>query len=857
MALGTVGTGLSALPAIAELNEPADPEPESNATASADSSIFLNAKEYFAGPGFAFLLFHNQYLGGMQGGLQMILNGERILESGDLYLVPRKGAQAPGLHALRRVVDRKAGEAKVFGEIEGWDTGYRLVCRTDGRQIFIRLQLDGSLDPQRVREAGLQIYIYPKSYFSQACTSDAGSCIFPRQYGTRTVLLGGAHQLHIAPSHPLLAFTVSRADGILNLLDNRQRSPQPWFSFEAPLSAQSTTLEIAIEPRIQPQWRRPPVVAVSQVGYHPNQTKRAVLELDPRDEVRGDVRLYLVTTEGRTQLVKTMTPKPWGKFLDCQYAVADFSEVRRPGIYFLKFREAKAGPFRISSDVYAQAWQPTLEYFLPVQMCHVEVDEGVRTWHGACHLDDARQAPPWTKWTDSYQQGPPDPLFAPNQHVPGLNWGGWHDAGDFDLPSGDIALTTLGLALAQEEFSPPLDQTTIDRATRHVLLHVPNGRSDLLQQIEYGAESLLGSYRISGHIFGGIIETEGYAHVGDPEDITDNLIYDPHLKPGRVVCGRSGTPDDRWVFTNRNTGLQYQVAQTLAVASRVLREHNSSLAAECLDAARQLWHYEQTHTPVYWPCGYNPSNSGFRCEEILATAELFLTTTEKPYREHLLQLLPTIQTITGRQFGEHWPIPPGWTLLRVLYSVDDDRLRSTVTDKAKQWSEIARRRRASNPYAVEFPRSITHPNWSFRAPVKNTAADVWGYGWNFLWDAFRQYYYVRHLPSVFDPEPLFANLNYILGCHPANNRTLVSGVGAESPMEAYGFNRGDWFSIPGGVISGPSLIKPDFMELKNFPFLWYQAEYVIHGAAAYIFTTLAADRLLNPKVKPEGEKQVS
>jgi hypothetical protein len=45
------------------------------------------------------------------------------------------------------------------------------------------------------------------------------------------------------------------------------------------------------------------------------------------------------------------------------------------------------------------------------------------------------------------------------------------------------------------------------------------------------------------------------------------------------------------------------------------------------------------------------------------------------------------------------------------------------------------------------------------------------------------------------------------------------------------------------VISGASLVKPDLMELKVFRFLWYQTEYVIGGAATYIFDLLAAQKL--------------
>jgi endoglucanase len=43
-----------------------------------------------------------------------------------------------------------------------------------------------------------------------------------------------------------------------------------------------------------------------------------------------------------------------------------------------------------------------------------------------------------------------------------------------------------------------------------------------------------------------------------------------------------------------------------------------------------------------------------------------------------------------------------------------------------------------------------------------------------------------------------------------------------------------------------ALIRPDLPELKEpFPYLWQQTEYVMPGAATYVFTVLAADRLLN------------
>ena len=48
------------------------------------------------------------------------------------------------------------------------------------------------------------------------------------------------------------------------------------------------------------------------------------------------------------------------------------------------------------------------------------------------------------------------------------------------------------------------------------------------------------------------------------------------------------------------------------------------------------------------------------------------------------------------------------------------------------------------------------------------------------------------------------------------------------------------------VVSGTALIRPDFPELKDFPFLWQQGEYVLGGGATnFMFLALAAGRMLD------------
>ena len=94
---------------------------------------------------------------------------------------------------------------------------------------------------------------------------------------------------------------------------------------------------------------------------------------------------------------------------------------------------------------------------------------------------------------------------------------------------------------------------------------------------------------------------------------------------------------------------------------------------------------------------------------------------------------------------------------------------------------------------------------------------------------------------------MLSALNFVLGCHPGTNTaSFVSGVGANSMTTAYGFNRADWSYIPGGITSGTALIRPDFPELLNWPYLWQQGEYVLGGGTTdYLFLVLAADKLLS------------
>jgi hypothetical protein len=97
------------------------------------------------------------------------------------------------------------------------------------------------------------------------------------------------------------------------------------------------------------------------------------------------------------------------------------------------------------------------------------------------------------------------PIFKHPQHVPHLDRGGWHDAGDYDLRIESQAVTTLRLAWMYELFNMDLDVTTIDQDKRLVIIHKPDGVPDALQQVEHGVYTILGGYKGLGRLYRGMI----------------------------------------------------------------------------------------------------------------------------------------------------------------------------------------------------------------------------------------------------------------------------------------------------------------------------------------------------------------
>ncbi len=816
---------------------------------------------YFNAGGTDVMAFSDFYPEGHQGGVCVIMNGRRVATNGDLRLEATPGQWQPVPKQLSRKVENgrivttlcypdssrhlTGFNPMVYPE---WNVTYTVTVEAQREGIMVSVDLDKPVPDFLLGKAGFNLEFYPGDLFGKPWLMDDKSGIFPQQPNgpllqvptnrghdgnyfagrgqkANLVQLDGkgysplraddiialpyavGRKFTSRPDDPLSRLTVESLTGELKLYDGRMNHNNGWFVLRSEIAQGATKGAVCwfITPAVSRSWHAPTVIQTSQVGYLPKQPKHIVIETDRRDSIRNNVAsrsantVDLVRIDADTEtVVHSVEPTVWGYFLRYRYLTADFTAVTEPGLYQVRYRDAVSSVFRIADDVYDRGvWQPVVEYFLPVQMCHMRVTEKYRVWHDACHLDDALMARVGNH-IDGYDQRPGLSKIAEGEQVAGVNIGGWHDAGDFDLRVESQAGEAYILAMAYEQFHPNIDATAIDHTSHTVEIHEPDGKNDILQQIENGALTVVRSYQALGRLYRGIIcnSLRQYAMLGDAAAMTDGI---------------AGNADDRWIFTEDNPARALTTAAQLAGAARVLRTFNEALSRECLDTAEEI---------------YRSTSPTERTDaaRLHAAAELYLATGTSAYLDFILDRQRTMVDNISRT---------GWYTARIaklLEGKNDKRSRRFVTAfraALASYSAQLTRQAAETPYGVPYRPSI------------------WGAGWDIQRFGFEYYFLCNAYPDIFDRETVYNALNFVLGCHPGSNTaSFASGVGARSATVAYGLNRADWSYIPGGVVSGTALIRPDFPELLEFPYLWQQTEYVLGGGSShYMFLVLAAQKL--------------
>ena len=810
---------------------------------------------YFQNQGVDVMAFDDIYPEGHQSGVSIIMHGNRMATNGDIRFEPTPGQWQPVPKQGERKLDDATNTITThlsFPDSSRHQTGfnpmiypdfvfnYTVTVKGEGASVVVTVDLDRPIPEEFAGKLGFNLELFPGALFGKSWIMDNEQGIFPRQPNGPLLVqpenyahtgnfnpdgksdlerLSGNHRgynpiladdiiaapysvgkrLTVCPEDPACKFVIESKGTELKLYDGRMNHNNGWFVVRSDIAPGATAgaIQWIITPNVVDGWKYKPVVQTSQIGYHPDQPKVAIIELDKSDTSREAPYLCKITENGEEKIFSD-AGKEWGQFLRYNYLKFDFSNVKEEGLYRVHYGSSVSSIFRIARDVYDRGvWQPVLEYFLPVQMCHVRVNEKYRVWHDDCHEDDARMAPLNYNHIDGYEQGASTlTKYKPGDHVPGLNTGGWHDAGDFDLRVESQAGESYILTLAYEAFHVNYDATSIDHAKRVVEIHQPDGKNDILQQIENGLLTVVGGYRSLGRLYRGIIESDlrQYVHLGDAGSITDGI---------------AGNDDDRWVFTENNPSRELTTAAQLAASSRAMKGFNDTLSVQALDIAKTLFKVTE-------------ANGRAKSAKIQAAVELYLTTGEKVYKDYLLSETETIAANINRM---------GWFVGRAEKKMNDAKFTEAIKNALSKYEEELEKQGAETPYGIPYRPYI------------------WGAGWDIQRIGYEYYFLHASYPEIFGTDMVFNALNFILGCHPGSNTaSFASGIGAKSAIPGYGLNRADWSYIPGGVVSGTALIRPDFPELLEFPFLWQQVEYVMGGGSShYMFLVLAAQQMLNSK----------
>lgn len=877
-----------------------------------DFAMTVTDKNYLNTQGFSVFLYdstyHPVFVDQKNTAMEMILHGQRVATNGDVRLMPTPEQWDLVATLKGREADKANNRLKASLAFPTFNLSYTLEVAAEPGGVKVTINLDQPLPEKLAGRAGFNLEFLPSIYMGKSYLVDGSKAgIFPRTPDdamvkvmpladepkkayyledwdkakgyTQPLPFAEGRSMTLGVDDALARINVKSETTDLMLFDGRDRAQNGWFVLRSLIPAGKTAGAIVwhIRPDVIPNWTRPPVIAHSQVGYAPDFEKVAVMELDPKYDAPRTAKVLRLMEDGSYKQAfegPVTASTPWLRYV---YAKFDFTPVKDPGLYVIEYAGQKTAPFPIAQDAYAKTWQDSLDHHIAEQMDHVSVREGYRVWHGASHLDDGRLAPVVGEQFDGWNQATAtDGKWKGGDHIPGMNVGGWYDAGDFDLEEPAQLSVIQSLALAYRAFDLKYDELTVDEGTREVEMHRPDGVPDTVQQVKHGAVLILAQFHNIGHSIRGTHEPDlrQYTHLGDGATKTDGRIYDPKLGPHEVKGDYSGRPDDRWIFSTTNPFFQWNAIAALAAAADVLKGWDDATAKDCLATAVKAWNDEKAHPTQAAGRGFGaeapdgaleggvlaasqghrgrpgaskpaaapataaavpaaPVGSGrgrFSVGQDWAAAlELTIATHGgEPYKSRLKELLPEI--LKPEQMGMR-----GWTAMRALPYLDageKDQVRAAV----KAYMAGVDKELDATPFGV--PPSV----------------GTWGGSGAVVDMAIRMYFLHKAFPELVSPEYTLRAVNYILGTHPVSSTSYVAGVGTVSKTKTYSNNRADNAYIPGAVIPGYIVIKPDFPEcIDDFGFLWFEDEAVVAGSASWVVAGNAADAITREMKQTSAE----
>ena len=761
----------------------------------------------------AFLLF-----GDDKGGLHLLKGSEVIVLGAGIFCGGDQGYW-PYDRMPERQVELGTGSMVFRGAIPQVDTAYEQEVSVEGERIRIRLRRTGEWPGSHWDDF---FFWLPFNNYRGARIEVDGEVVgLPEEYSVQgRTIVSGARRIECNLDDASLNLVLECERG-MSVLDRRQFSQLRYLVAVGFPETPGETVDLYLTlPRVSEEAESG--LRYSVVGYPADGEKKVVLEW-PRHLSRPDDWARLERADGAVVKEGRFGQTVELRHMQSGFAMFDFSEVREPDEYRVVW-EGGSVEFPIRGQVFEDGlWEPTLDYFLPFQMCHAAVDLGHGiTGHGPCHMDDAVRVPAHFPGTDgfvSYEcEGTPyeagDPVLCDK--------GGWHDAGDCDLNIYAQGFAAYQLALAYEEFGIERDVAALDVAAQTFAAGRADGVPDILQQVEWGVHWLLSMLQDDGRSYVGVVAQPQYrSRGGGWEESTDN---------------QPGSGDERHLYVDYHAELQLMQATALSAASRVLGAVRPELAERCLTAARQAFAYFRSHEEAYRRTAYfyegRPGRDGAVAG---ALAELYMTTGEAEYLEQLEAMSDEIAALDmdwpAKQFSSpstFWYAPP--MLARLSARLPEGELRSACLSVCRRAAAFHANRLSGRPWAghyTDFGKLGSNPNVLSR-----------------VYDA---YWLSRVAPDVLSMDQAMLPMLWMYGLHPLSDAVFVSGIGYDGPRHIHSGHlthvfRPERGAVPGAPVPGITTVRwywPDnvlyYFDDGNVS----NMESTIYQAVAYLFAVNA------------------
>jgi endoglucanase len=520
-------------------------------------------------------------------------------------------------------------------------------------------------------------------------------------------------------------------------------------------------------------------ISLDSVGFLPTRTKEAsMVGLESFRVRRGDGSIALSGDAKGPVSADTMEP---------DVRVADFTEVREPGEYYLEGAGTNGAlmtspHFRIAKDAFDAALAAAV-IGLHGQRCGTAVHfdyAGVTFAHDACHQRDA-----FTTYLDGKSA-----IVA--------SLGGWHDAGDYGKYVTNGAFS-LGLLFKAWEHFPD--------ALRQLALPIPEhggALPDYLAETKWETDWLL-TTQIADGSASHKVTAQNFESFIAPEDDHSTRYFAP--------VGTAATAE---------------IAAVLAMAARIYQPYDDAYATTCLGAAERAYAYLGAH-----PSQLSPDLSQFKTGDytlgdsgprLWAAAEIFETTGDPAAqadveRRILAQATGRRASIIDSQWD--WGNPNNLGVYEYLLSSRDGRDPALVR-QIRDANQAAADKLAQASESHAYGRAGVTYTWGSNGTVARIVYN--------LQVAYRLSGNERYLDAAIRQIDHLFGRNYFA-------RSQVTGVGDKPPL--YPHHRpsaATGHAWPGLLVGGAKDGPTDWVDSQN---AYDQNEVALNWNAALVYALAA------------------